>query len=176
VGAKLILARILRQEGKVERAEALLAGIGNSNSGVRRLLSAPAYQLVQQEIRGPSGDDMMDATSNVLNRLTVNYEKKWIDVGFWIMPDGRVADVEVLRKGGQAGWSDPLLTSLAGRRYTAAAEPTYKVERYTMTAELETTTGSRIARHSPRARVEYLDLTAQGEAGQPATQPPAAQN
>jgi hypothetical protein len=176
VGARLILARILRQEGKVERAEALLAGIGNGNSGVRRLLSAPNYQLVQQEIRGPTADGMVDVTANVLNRLTVNYDNKWIDVGFWIMPDGRVADVEVLRKGGPAGWSDPLLTSLAERRYTAAAEPTYKVERYTMTAELETTTGSRIARHSPRARVEYLDLTAQGEAGQPASQPPAAQN
>jgi hypothetical protein len=170
VGAKLILARILRQEGKNEQAEALLAGIGNGNSGVRRLLSAPSYQLVQQEIKAPSGDGLREGTSNVLNRTTVNYEKKWIDVGFWISPDGRVADVELLRKGGEAGWADPLLRSIAGRRYSAASEPSYKVERYTMTAELETVTGSRIARHSPRARVEYLDLTAQGEAGQPASQ------
>jgi len=174
VGAKLILARILRQEGKAQQAEELVAGIGSGNSGVRRLLSAPNYVLVQQEIRDPGSDGAELMGVNVLNRLTENYEKKWVDVGFWINPDGRVADVELLRKGGDAGWADPVLHSIRGRVYSAAAEPTFKVERYTMTAEYEpwtSSSGTRLPRRSPRARVEYLDLTTSGDAPAAPTRP-----
>jgi hypothetical protein len=28
-----------------------------------------------------------------------NFEGKWIDVGFWVMPDGRVSGMEILRRG-----------------------------------------------------------------------------
>ena len=165
VGARLILARILRHERNDVEADRLLAGIGSDNSGARRLLSQPEYRLTQQE-RGPVGDHEIDEINSIavalgspLSRVTENYERKWIDVGFWITPEGGVTDLDVLREGGNAGWAEPLLDSIRGRRYTAATEPTYKVERYTMTAGFEAATGTRIARRSPRARVEYLDLT-----------------
>jgi hypothetical protein len=171
VGARLILARMLRHEGKTEQADALLAGIGSGNSGIRRLLSAPTYHLLQQETVVPEGSTLNEAVTlgNTLHRVTENYEKKWIDLGFWIGPDGRVSDLEVLRKGGNDAWAAPLIESIGGRLYSAAEAPTYKVERYTMTAGFEPATGTRIARRSPRARVEYVDLTAQNEAGQPAS-------
>jgi hypothetical protein len=100
----------------------------------------------------------MDTT---LARRVGNFEDMWIDVAFWIQPDGRVADLQIVRRSGRADWADPLLQSIHGRRYAAigGTEPTYRLERYTYTSGYESRTGSRIQQRSPLARVEYLDLT-----------------
>jgi hypothetical protein len=50
--------------------------------------------------------------------------------------------------------------SIRGRRYAEAADPSYRLERYTYTSDYELALRSRIAQRSRRARVEYLDLTA----------------
>jgi hypothetical protein len=155
-GARILLARILRAEGEVARADALLAELARGPSNRRRLIDSPAYRLVQQEIS--DGDDDIRPSSTI-NRLTQNYEGKWIDVGFWITPEGRVDGLEILRRGGHAAWARPLLQSIQGRTYSTGEEATYRLERYTMTARLEPATGSHLLRHSPQARVEYLDLT-----------------
>ena len=65
----------------------------------------------------------------------------------------------VSAQGGTAAWARPLLESIRGRTYSTGEEATYRLERYTMTARLETATGSHLLRPSPQARVEYLDLT-----------------
>lgn len=160
-GAKILLARIYRLEGNVERADALLADVGRGNSTRRRLISSPDYQLVQQEIRLDGEVSLADAvgTGNTLNRVAQNYEGKWIDVGFWVMPDGSVSSLEILRQGASAEWATPLLESIRGRLYSTADEQTYRLERYTLSAGYEDVTGTRIQRRSPRARVEYFDLT-----------------
>jgi tetratricopeptide (TPR) repeat protein len=164
IGARLLLARIYRGEGDTARADALLAEIGRSTraGAARRLLSAPRYQLLQRENRFEGDADMADAVAggNVINRTTENYEGKWIDVGFWILPNGHVSGLELLRSGANPGWADPLLESVRGRLYSEGTEATYRMERYTMTAGFDTTTGSRIQHRGPGARVEMLDLTA----------------
>ena len=150
VGARAVLARIYRSEGEIERADALLAEIGRGDSAQRRLLHAPRYQLIAM---GP-----VDGES--LPRVAENFEGKWIDVGFWVLPDGRVSELEVLRSGGDVVWARPLLQSIRGRLYSSADEPTYRLERYTLTAGREQPTGTRMQlQMSDRARVEYLDLT-----------------
>lgn len=164
IGARILLARLYRHEGDNARADALLAEIGRQSrtSAQRRMLFSPRYQLYQHEV-GPESDGDMDAAiqgGNVLNRLTVSYEGKWIDVGFWILPNGRVSGLELLRSGASPDWADPLLESIRGRLYSEGTEPTYRLERYTMTAGLEDVTGSHLRSHGPAARVEYLDLTA----------------
>jgi hypothetical protein len=153
IGAKTLLVRIYRSEGNAARADALLAEVGAASraGGRRRLVYAPHYQLLQYETTD---------IGNVLNRLTENYEDKWIDVGFWILPNGRVSGLELMRSGAEASWSGPLLASIRGRLYSEGTEPTYRLERFTMTAGFETGTGSRIRHRGPGARVEYLDLTA----------------
>jgi hypothetical protein len=186
--AKLVLARIYRAEGQSARADALLAEIGRSTSGARRhLISAPPYELqVRDHSRvrdtvdsganvGPLAGGNFEVV-NVLSLLSDNFEDKWIDVGFWIMPDGHVAGFEILRHRNDTDWADPLLTSLRGRVYSAGPEPTYRMERYTYTASLGPLTGTRMMRRGRDARVEYLDLTA-GEAPPgppPAPEPPAS--
>lgn len=103
---------------------------------------------------GPSGF----ATS----RMALNVENMWIDVGFHITADGRVADLKVERSRGDTGWAKALLASISGRRYTPAdpSSPTaYKRERYTYTSGLEPGAGTHSALHSPQPRVEYFDLS-----------------
>ena len=95
-------------------------------------------------------------------RMALNVKDMWIDVGFHITPDGRVSDVQVLRKHGDIGWTKPLLASIGGRRYTPAVPGSPEAsrrERYTYTSGLEPGTGTKLAQHSPAPRVEYFDLS-----------------
>jgi hypothetical protein len=174
-GAKILLARIYRSEGDAARADALLAEVGHGNGAQaqRRLISSPRYELQISE-RTPLGEvaanpgiSEMILLNNVNYRRLDNFEGKWIDVGFWVMPDGRVSELEVVRVGGEAQWAPPLLDSIRGRVYSTAAEPTYRLERYTYTSGYETQTGTHMLRHSPRARAEYLDLTANAPDARP---------
>ncbi len=169
-GAKVLLARIYRAEGDTRRADALLAEIGRGSSAQRRLISSPPYVLQAQEVAnamemvasagGPIGQASVIGLGNTLHRMPDNFRDKWIDVGFWVMPDGRVSSLEVVRRSNEDRWADPLLESIRGRLYSTAPEPTYRLERYTYTSSYEPASVSRMQQHSPRARVEYLDLTA----------------
>ena len=184
-GAKLLLARIYRQEGHADRADALLAEIGRAGATAarRRLITSPPYQLqVQDHV---AVRDTVDSGANVglfaggnfevadvLSSLPDNFEDKWIDVGFWIMPDGHVAGLEILRNHNNPDWADPLLPAIRGRVYSAAPEATYRMERYTYTAGYQQISGTHIRRRSRAARVEYLDLTVPGQTPGP---PPTAE-
>jgi hypothetical protein len=169
-GAKAILIRIYSREGDDRRADAIMAEMGSG--AARQLLYSPAYRLLQQnnveadrqrqDVITSSSPRPGPRTDNLAERLTDTYEDKWIDVGFWVQPDGHVDDLQLLRRGrGSGGWEEPLLESIRGRRYSPGDQPTYRLERYTYTATLHNTaTGTHIADRSPRGRVEYLDLTA----------------
>ncbi|HEU0097206.1 MAG TPA: hypothetical protein VFQ67_00395 [Allosphingosinicella sp.] len=176
-GARMLLARIYRERGETEKADALAAGMGRA-TGQRQLIYAPVYDLSQiSDPGGASSRSLQMAanaineggkallTSNLADRLTDNFDDKWIDVSFWITPEGRVEALEVVRRGKSgSNWAAPLLRSIAGRRYSpdAAGQRTHRLERYTYTSEQWATgVGSRIGQRSPSARVEYLDLTAQ---------------
>jgi len=167
-GARAALIRIYGTEGDDVRANALIAEMTRDNNARRMLLFQPRYQLVQQ-MHGFSDNARADAlysrglyTDNLDERLVENMDRKWIDVGFWVQPDGRVDDLQILRQGvGGTGWSAPLLRAIRGRLYSRADRATYRLERYTYTSELHNTgTATRIAVRSPRARVEYFDLMA----------------
>jgi tetratricopeptide (TPR) repeat protein len=149
LGARALLARIYRSEGDHDRANALLAEIGRGTSARRRLIHSPRYQVLG---RNPDSD--------AATRWTENLQGKWIDVGFWVLPNGHVAELEVLRSGGDTVWARPLLASIRGRLYSTGQEATYRLERYTLTARREQPTGTRLQQQmSDQARVEYLDLT-----------------
>ncbi|HYD14303.1 MAG TPA: hypothetical protein VEC11_15770 [Allosphingosinicella sp.] len=162
-GARLALARLYRNEGNIARSDQLFAQIARTSAAGarRRLLFSPRFQLAQQARM--EGDDMDIGSLSTNLQIPDDMENGWIDVGFWIGPDGRVSEVEILRRGADASWSRPLLDAIGGRRYAGAPEATYKIERYTYTSTFVQTTGSRLYVRSPRARVEYLDLTTTAE-------------
>lgn len=153
--AMVLLARLDRLEGDAASSTALVEELRGAGGSRPVLLHAPRIDL---------GKRPMDEGGSVTRRLpTDNYDDRWIDVGFWITPDGRVSEVEVLRKSGPTYWAKPVLRSIAGRTYAPLADPdgSYRVERYTYTSLWTTLTGSRMRVRSPDARVEYLDLTAE---------------
>lgn len=162
VMARFFLARVYRDQGKIERADAMLAGIPRGDADTRALLYAPRIRLTRAE-----------AQPGWLPGMNVdNFEDAWIDVAYWIQPNGRVEDVEIVRRGANADWADPVLASIRGRIYASSSDPSpsYRLERYTYTAARGTRTGSRLAMRVGTPRVEYLDLTTQSEPGRaPAT-------
>lgn len=160
VAADLIAAQAAARKGDTAAIDALIARQGVATRRPR-LLFAPVD--VAQD-NGRSADGGSDT-----NALTIDdYEGQWADVSFWVKPDGRVADVDILRAGPRldARWVRPITARIAQRRYAPLAmapdEPgLLRVERYTLIADLTATTRSRIRVRSSAARVEMIDLTAE---------------
>jgi hypothetical protein len=98
---------------------------------------------------------------------------QWIDVGFWIRPDGRTAEAEILRQSRPLQWSATVLSQIADRRYSATtvapgaseSEGVYRIERVTKRTRYITPVGSLISRRVGDGGLEVLDLT------QPAARP-----
>ena len=155
VGAQILLARIYRDQGDPRRADELVAELARRDTGRRALVFSPPYQLLARETVEDGG------TVRVNTRIPDTFDRTWIDVGFWVMPDGRVDGLELIRHRGNTDWADPLLRSIRGRRYTVATDntPTFRLERYTYTADLGRVSGTRIMQRGERARVEYYDLS-----------------
>lgn len=157
--AKLYLARLAAESGKIAEAEALLGEVAGSGVNALVMIYAPPYRLNVQEFDAGYINEYDAAKGNPAARFGGNFDGMWIDVGFWVQPNGRVSDLKVLRNSGNKSWSEPLLKSIRGRLYAPLEKPSYRQERYTYTSRWEDQTGSHIKRRSPRARVEYLDLT-----------------
>ncbi len=165
IGARTMLVRIYNRRGETARAEALIAELGRSGQR-RTLLFSPPYELVQQENDYLNGmlqrlamEGRLRGNSNLANQLTDNFEDKWIDVGFWIDPEGRVEGLEIVRQRNNPGWARPLMQSIRGRRYAPSDARTYRLERYTYTAGIRDGSGTHQQQRSPAARVEYFDLS-----------------
>ena len=159
VGAKVLLVRIYSEREETDRANAIIAELGRMG-GSRQLLFNPPFELALHEIGLPASTDGSAMLQNVNSRTSISFENKWIEVGYWIQPDGRVSDLEIVRRGrGSGGWEAPLLESIRGRRFSTAGDSTYRLERYTLTAGYENRSGSHITQRSPLARLEYFDLT-----------------
>jgi len=172
MGAKMLLIRIYSENGDRSDAERLMAELGRT-TGRRQLLFSPPYEMLQRDdvegnartanqlYRGQLGAGQPIVMANTEARLVGNFDDKWIEVGFWIRPDGRVEGLETVRRRNETTWARPLLQSIRGRRYAASDQSTYRLERYTYTAGYnEFSSGTRTVTRSPRARVEYFDLSA----------------
>lgn len=169
-------ARLLKLKLDVRRGDAgavdrLLAEYRDTSKGTAApvLLYAPKIDLDDRAasavLSGPPANRI----------LTDTVDRQWVDISFEVQPDGKVADVEVLRKSDKlAGdWVKPILTSVSARRYAPLAADTpsaLRVERYTFTAPWTTATGSRMRVRAPVPQIEQIDLsrdpaTAQGKTG-----------
>jgi hypothetical protein len=179
--ARLALINIARAEGRMEDVALLSRELSGLRINRPVLIHSPPFEFTEAEIASstnvlangyvPSGDQTPATRLNVAGfsvskRIAANYDDMWIDVGFWVTPEGKVADLKILRKQGEIFWTEPLLRSIAGRLYTPGngkAVDSYRVERYTYTSGYtSSTTGTRVAQRGPQARIEYLDLSDDG--------------
>ena len=179
VAAMVLLARLDRTQGKLDSSNALADEMRAMHARQPLLLFAPKVDL---EPRLPEGDATAGgpisgsdggaslahfSASPLTMMATDNFDDRWIDVGFWITPEGKVRDAEILRSRGPLNWTKQLLASIGGRVYTPTEDAggSYHVERYSYTSRYLTMTGSHIRQRSPNARIEYVDLTVDPPAG-----------
>lgn len=159
LAAKVLLARTGRKEGREAETEALIAEYAAQGGAARPTL------VYAEPIKQPGAVEEGMRTNSLAKMAMDSYDDRWADVGFWITPDGRVNEIEVLRSSGKGDdWMKPVIKSLTSRRYAPLkAEPGdpgfYMVERYTLTAFWEDRLGTRIRQRGRDPRIERIDMT-----------------
>lgn len=157
--AQVLRARLDAKRGDTAAVDRLIANYRTDKSGlVPALLYSPGIDFPQAS-RGNG--------RNVRNRRpAVSVDNQWVDVSFFVGPDGRVTDAGVLRQSDKLDdfWVKPVLTAVSARRYAPLAiakdEPgVFRVERYTLTSRYEQNTESRIRSRGPTLQIETLDLS-----------------
>lgn len=164
LAAKVLRARIDRKAGSAVSTDALVREFA-ARGGADRPLLLYSEPLERIDLGGPPQFDG-EAPRPSWTRVSSNRYGQWVDVGFWIGQDGKVADVEVLRSSGETGWVKPVLGNI-GRRVYAPLKTTgestpgfYMIERYTLTARVsDGETGTRLRTREATPRIERLDLT-----------------
>jgi hypothetical protein len=149
----------------------LVRAIGHDELKRPALIWAPPYEPtdIAAAQEGAAKFDLIDP---IPARSTDVDPIQWVDIGFWIRPDGKTNEPEILRGSRSTGWAGYLLKQISERRYTGfSASSTdrgvYRVERFTLRGTYQVPVGSLIRRRGGAARLEVLDLT------QPDTSVPA---
>ncbi|MEE9434846.1 MAG: hypothetical protein V3V15_11470 [Sphingorhabdus sp.] len=158
--AEILKSRLDRSFGVGDSTEALIKRFTELGGSKRPVLLAanPIEQDQAALTRSLAG-------GSDLNRMTLeNVENRWVDIGFWINPDGKIDDMEVLRSKGTVNWVKPVLKSIRSRIYTPINDKEspgfYAVERYSLTANwTKFNTGTRMRKRSPILSIKKLDLS-----------------
>ncbi len=167
---RVLRLRIAAKDADEDELSRLIGAVSQSQADQPTLVWAPKYDL-----DSAAALSQVAATSRRVGDLTPVVSQfadlsaqvdaiQWIDVGFWIRPDGRTAEVEVLRGSPTHPWAESVTRQISQRRYTAsgantAEDGTYKVERFTRRSEYLTPKGSLIKRRIATGTFEVLDLT-----------------
>lgn len=167
LAAKVMLTRLDRMLGKQPSMDALLSAVREqaaASTGPQVLHWSPPMDLSVRPKGPTAGLNVVGINADLVAAVSV--ENKWIDVGFWVTPEGHVQEAEVLRVSDKEGspWHDIVLRSVSGRVYspvqaTPGSPGRYHVERFTLTSLWEDRTGSRLRSRSSSLRIESLDLT-----------------
>ncbi len=165
--ARVLKARLMRELDQPGATDELIKTFASAGGTERPVLlySDPLDRVAESAL----GVDRRTGNlqSNTLDRLTTPQLNKprFVDIGFWIRPDGSTAEIEVLRAQGPDDWHKLVITQIDSRRYAPlklepAAPGLFHIERYTQTARFENnSTGTRIRRRDVNFRIEKLDLT-----------------
>jgi hypothetical protein len=149
----------------------LVRAIGHDGPTRPTLIWAPPYEstgiaAAQEEAAKFDLRNPVPARSSDVDPI------QWVDIGFWIRPDGKTNEPEILRGSRSTEWAGYLLKQVSERRYTGFSTSgtdrgVYRVERFTLRGTYQIPIGSLMRRRGGAARLEVLDLT------QPDTSVPA---
>ncbi len=143
----IFLARIAVSRGDAGAVDALAARLRQSAVARPMLLSSKPIEDV-----------------NSYAGLNSDGDVRFADLGYWIRPDGRTADIEILTTSGLGQWERAVLQQVRERRYIPLEVPAghpgvYRIDRFTIRATFNFPTGSRIARRFGRLTTHIVDLT-----------------
>jgi hypothetical protein len=171
--ARVMKAQVQARAGDRRAIDALIAAYVRIPPSTRPVLlySEPVNMI---NLGGTEGDSLPLTQSegpliligNNMRRSTPTRYESWIDVVFWVRPDGTAADVEVARRNGrdEEPWEALVTRSIKARRYAplklAADDPgVMRVERYTLTANFTDVTGTRLRGTDKQPRIQMIDLS-----------------
>lgn len=153
--AALLKAQLAAYDGDKTAIDKAVATMNATPASAPVLLSAPPIDMVEELADAP-----------LSQRTGGSYRPQWVDVSFWIAPDGSVRDIQQIRESEtlSGDWPVRAKRALAKRRYAPLAlDPTspgvLRVERYLQVSDVAPVTGSRIAQRSSSKRIEIVDLT-----------------
>jgi hypothetical protein len=158
--ARVLKARFAAKSGDMSAVDEVLADLKSTPTAKPVLLYAVPIKMPDVSTRSEGQGSVTRLMS------TDNVDDQWVDVSFWVAPDGRTTDVDVLRSSPSysGSWTKPILESVKARRYAPLkmdrSDPgILRVERYTFTARWTTVTGSRMRVREAEPRIEMLDLS-----------------
>ncbi|RZM33572.1 MAG: hypothetical protein EOP67_21660 [Sphingomonas sp.] len=157
---RLRLAAQRADDGEVDR---LVSEIGLATSSHPVLIWAPPYEPTAQAAARDAAAKF-DLVNPVPARSSDSDPVHWVDIGFWIKPDGKTDGAEILRGSRSTGWAGYIIKQVSERRYTATPDAgivrgTYRVERFSLRGTYQIPTGSLISRRAGPSELEVLDLT-----------------
>lgn len=158
----VVRLRLAAKRADDHAVDALVAGLRSDRAGAPVLVWAPPYAQTAA-VEADRQARQFNEISPVAARSNEYSPVLWVDIGFWIRPDGRTAEAEILRGTPTRAWTAPVLNQIARRRYMASTRTgpgTYRVERFTFRPTYSRPIGSLIARRAGPASLEVLDLTA----------------
>lgn len=150
----ILLTRIAVRRGDTQAVDALASSLRQSAKETPRLLFAPPVE----DINGSDPGDSIHTSQRYDSQV------RFGDIGYWIRPDGRTQDVEILRDSGLGQWQPGILRQIRARRYAPLdVEPghpgLYRIDRFTIRGEVGQEIGSRIPRNTGRPTLHVIDLT-----------------
>lgn len=152
--AQLIAARQDARFGDLRPVEALIAQYGDDFRTTRPvLIYTPSFSLLDEVLPRAEG-------GNALRSLSQAVTGQWIDVGFYVQPNGQVSDVEILRRSPElrrADWPTLVTSSIKRRRYLPLKRDPNdvgirRVERFTLTSALSGGTAELARSENTRAK------------------------
>lgn len=158
--AAVLRARLAVQSGDKRAVDTVIADLRAHPTKTPVLIYSESIRPPQRSGRaGLSGSTTMRAA-------TQDFDDQWVDISFWVAPNGQTTDVDVLRQSDHfdKDWGAPIMASIRTRRYAPLKlDPSdpgiLRVERYTLTSRYTTNTGSRLRDREATPRIEMLDLS-----------------
>jgi hypothetical protein len=148
----ILSMQIAVRRGDEGAVDALATRLRQSASQAPRLLFAPAVE------------DINPVQSIIQRQPKHDSGIRFADVGYWVRPDGRTAEAEVLRASGLGQWEPGILRQVRARRYVPLeVEPghpgVYRIDRFTVRGNMGVPLGSRIRQRMGNLSVRFVDLT-----------------
>lgn len=167
---KVLRLRIAALTADGKEIDRLSSELGQHKGAQPVLIWAPPYEP-DAVAAANLESQKFDATEAIKTTSSDVARVGWADIGFWIRPDGRTAEAEVLRGSLPKASLQLALGQIAARRYSqiersddagTVEKGVYRIERYSRGARYTTPTGSLIVRRVARGGFETLDLSDDG--------------